>query len=113
MIQMNSSSVINEQISKDCWRIVLEAPQIASKIKPGQFINVKIGGENGPLFRRPFSVFRGSQLYSGTLVVEVIYKVVGRGTGLMTHLKPGDVLDIIGPLGRGFEWKRDKKVHVL
>lgn len=113
MIQMNSNIVINEQISQDCWRIVLEAPPIASKVEPGQFINVKIGVANGPLFRRPFSVFRRVKLRGGTLGIELIYKVVGRGTHLMTELRKGDVLDVIGPLGRGFEWRRDKRAHVL
>lgn len=113
MIQLKSSIVSNEPLTGNCWRITLEAPQIASEIKPGQFINVKIGKTFDPLFRRPFSVFRrvkGDRGYDG---IEVVYEVVGRGTRLMTNLKPGDELDVIGPLGHGFEWDRDKKVHVL
>jgi len=113
MIQMNSSVVSNKQLTRDCWRITLEAPQIASEIKPGQFINVKIGKTFDPLFRRPFSVFRRVMKDGGYYGIEVVYKVVGRGTSLMTELAPGDELDVIGPLGHGFEWGRDKKVHVL
>jgi len=103
----------NEQLAKNCWRMTLEAPQIASEIKPGQFINVKIGKTFDPLFRRPFSVFRRVKEDGGYYGIEVVYKVVGKGTRLMTELKKGDELDIIGPLGHGFEWYRDKKVHVL
>lgn len=113
MIQLKSSIVSNEQLTENCWRITLEAPQIASEIKPGQFINVKIPETNDPLFRRPFSVFRRVREDRGYSGIEVVYEVVGRGTRLMTNLKPGDELDIIGPLGHGFEWERDKKVHVL
>jgi dihydroorotate dehydrogenase electron transfer subunit len=113
MIQLESSVLSNEQLTENCWRITLEAPQIASEIKPGQFINVKISQTHDPFFRRPFSVFRrvkGDRGYSG---IEVIYEVIGRGTEIMTNLRRGDELDIIGPLGHGFEWYRDKKVHVL
>jgi len=100
----------NEQLTENCWRVTLEAPQIASEIKPGQFINVKIPETNDPLFRRPFSVFRRVREDRGYSGIEVVYEVVGRGTRLMTNLKPGDELDVIGPLGHGFEWYRDKKV---
>ena len=113
MIQLKSNIMSNEPLTENCWRITLEAPQIASEIKPGQFINVKVSETNAPLFRRPFSVFRrvkGDRGYDG---IEVVYEVVGRGTRLMTNLKPGDELDVIGPLGHGFEWYRDKKVQVL
>lgn len=113
MIQMKSSIVSNERLTEDCWRITLEASQIASEIKPGQFINVKIGETNNPLLRRPFSVFRRVKLDGDALGIEVVYKVVGRGTRLMTNLGQGDKLDVIGPLGHGFEWYRDKKAHVL
>ena len=112
MFQVTSSLVINERITPDCWRIILDAQQIGSEIKPGQFIMLKITETNDPLFRRPFSVFRKVLLTHG-LGIEVVYKVVGRGTQLMTHLNRGDKLDIIGPLGHGFERHRDRKTHVL
>lgn len=112
MIQVNSNIISNKRLTENCWRMVLDAPQIASGVKPGQFIHIRIGGSNGPLFRRPLSVFRRVKL-GDTLGIEVIYKVVGRGTGLMTELRKGNQLDIIGPLGHGFEWHRDKSVKVL
>lgn len=112
MIQVNSNIISNKQLTEDCWRMVLDAPQIASGVKPGQFIHIKIGGPNGPLFRRPLSVFRRVKL-GDTLGIEVVYKVIGRGTGRMTELRKGNQIDIIGPLGHGFEWHRDKSVKVL
>ena len=112
MIQIKSRILSNKQLTEGCWRITLGASQIASKIKPGQFINVKMSESNDPLFRRPFSAFRCIKLSDDELGIEVVYEVVGRGTRLMTNLKQGDELDIIGPLGHGFEWKCDKKVLV-
>ena len=57
MIQMNTSILSNKQLNQDRWQRVLNAPHIASEFKPGQFIHTKVGGSNGPLFKRPFRQF--------------------------------------------------------
>jgi dihydroorotate dehydrogenase electron transfer subunit len=113
MIQTHVKIVSNEQFTEDCWRMLLDSPQIASEVKPGQFIHVKIGGDGGPIFRRPLSVFKCVKLNGDGLGMEIVYKVVGLGTGLMAGLKQGDTMDIIGPLGHGFELHRDKPIQVL
>jgi dihydroorotate dehydrogenase electron transfer subunit len=113
MIQVISKIVSNKRMTESCWRVVLDAPQISSELKPGQFIHVKVGGEKGPLFRRPFSVFRRLPLKGGPLGIEIVYKVIGTGTSLMTGLRKGDTVDIIGPLGHGFELDRNKSVQVV
>jgi dihydroorotate dehydrogenase electron transfer subunit len=113
MIQVTSKIVSNKRMTKNCWRVVLDSPKIASKVKPGQFIHVKVGGVNGPLFRRPFSVFRRVPLKGDHLGIEIVYKVIGTGTRVMTGLRKGDTLDIIGPLGHGFELDRNKSVQVV
>ena len=98
-------------MTENCWRVVLDSPQISSEVKPGQFIHVKV--PNGPLFRRPFSVFRRVPLKGDHLGIEIVYKVIGTGTSVMAGLRKGDTLDIIGPLGHGFEWRKDKPVQVI
>ena len=113
MFQKKSRVVSNERLNAYYWRLTLEAPQIASEIRPGQFINVKISDANDPLFKRPFSVFKCLRLNKGALGVEVIYKIVGRGTNRMSNLGTGDELDVIGPLGHGFELCPDKSAHIL
>jgi dihydroorotate dehydrogenase electron transfer subunit len=113
MIQVTSKIVSNKRMTENCWRVVLDSPQIASEVKPGQFIHVKAGGKSGPLFRRPFSVFRRVPLKGDHLGIEIVYKVIGTGTRVMTGLRKGDRLDLIGPLGRGFELDRSKSVQVV
>jgi len=113
MIQVTSKIVSNKRMTENCWRVALDSPQIASEVKPGQFIHVKAGGKSGPLFRRPFSVFRRVPLEGDHLGIEIVYKVVGTGTSVMTGLRKGDRLDLIGPLGRGFELDRSKSVQVV
>jgi dihydroorotate dehydrogenase electron transfer subunit len=113
MIQVKSRVLSNELLSEQYWKICLDAPQIAESTKPGQFVNIRIREGNAPLFRRPFSVFKLINRHGAAHGIEVIYRVVGLGTGLMTTLKRDYELDILGPLGHGFELKLDKKTHIL
>lgn len=57
-----------------------------------------------PLLRRPFSVHR-----SGRVGLQILYRVVGKGTSILRDKKPGEVLDMIGPLGNTFPFKGRKK----
>ena len=87
----------NREIARNIYSLEFEStPEISISI-PGQFINIKVRGENAPLFRRPFSIARTSEQSA-----EIIYEVVGNGTYYLSLLGTGDFLDIIGPLGTGF-----------
>ncbi len=79
------------------FRLVLDAPALAREVKPGQFIHIKVSDGLEPLFRRPFSVFRAK---AGK--VEVFFEPVGKGSKLLAAKEKGDILDVLGPLGRPF-----------
>ena len=113
MIRIKSVIRSNRRLSESCYRITLEVPDLITELRPGQFINMKIGEANDPLFRRPFSVFRVTDLGGGVSGIEVVYKIVGRGTRLLADLNEGEELDIIGPLGRGFQFLRHKRTQIL
>lgn len=83
----------------DVWELVVAAPEIASITQPGQFVHIRLTDTIDPLLRRPFSI-ADCDAAKGTL--SLIYRVVGRGTALMTKLQPGDTLNCMGPLGNGF-----------
>ncbi|MBP2637605.1 MAG: pyrK 2 [Firmicutes bacterium] len=87
-------------IAGDVWNLVIAAPEIARQTKPGQFVHIRINDSLEPLLRRPFSI-ADCDAAKGTLTI--IYRVVGRGTALMTQLKPGDTINCMGPLGNGFQ----------
>ena len=80
----------------------LKCPEVASQIQPGQFLMVRIQEGLDPLLRRPFAVHR---LYQNDApsAFEMLYRVVGRGTRLLTEVQPESSLNILGPLGRGFK----------
>lgn len=75
----------------------LETPEIAPRVRPGQFVGLQIPQPSDMILRRPFSVYRADNSS-----VTLLYKVVGKGTAAMHRLRTGDAVDIIGPLGNGF-----------
>jgi len=114
MLQRKTRVISNVQLTSDCWKLaVAGASDLSEKSRPGQFVNLRISEALDPLFRRPFSIFRTIPLARGEKGLEIVYKVVGRGTRKMTALVPGDEVDIIGPCGNGFSFEGGKKSHVL
>ena len=85
------------------------------RIEPGQFIMLRISHQVDPLLRRPFGVYKtfGQGARNKKQGIEIIYKVVGKGTKLMTDLKADDTVDILGPLGNGFPLDLGKKDIIM
>jgi len=74
--------------------ITVEAPQIAAKIQPGQFVVLRVN-ETGE--RIPLTVAY-KDLSHGTITI--IFMIVGKSTALLGSLKTGDAIkDLVGPLG--------------
>jgi dihydroorotate dehydrogenase electron transfer subunit len=77
-------------------------------VVPGQFLMVKVSDGRDPLLRRPFSIYnildpKGARVRGGHgPTIEILYKVAGRGTEIMSRWEPGHLVDILGPLGNGF-----------
>ena len=89
----------NTQIGSDVWRVSVYAPKQAKEAQLGQFCNVRVTGGTAPLLRRPIS-YAGFDAEAGT--IDLLYRVVGKGTEIMTKLQEGDTLDCLGPLGQPF-----------
>lgn len=86
----------NEKICPRFYKLSLDAGLILKSIKPGQFIHIRVSDSLIPFFRRPFSVFRARKY------VEILYEPIGAGTTILSQKKPGETLDILGPLGNSF-----------
>ena len=83
----------NEQIAKNVYRMQLCGD--TTGILPGQFVNIRVTGQ---FLRRPISV---CNITDGVLTI--IYKVVGVGTEVMSHLPIGTQLDVLTVLGNGYD----------
>jgi len=90
--------VSREQIAEDIFRFTVKSPDIAAASWPGQFVMVRTGDGLDPLLRRPFSVH---QVAAGGLV-QIVFKVIGKGTRALAAMESGRKLDLLGPVGRGF-----------
>lgn len=99
---MKLKLVRQEIIAPGTFRMSLEYPHKDRPVVPGQFFMLKISDELDPLLRRPLSAH---EIDTGGAVPQLkfLYQVVGRGTTILSNLKPGDYVDILGPLGRGFQ----------
>ena len=86
----------NEQLGDGLFRLVLDAPQIAAAAQCGQFVHIACG--EGNLLRRPISICLAE---SGAL--HIVFQVKGSGTEWLAGRKEGDTLDVLGPLGHGFD----------
>jgi len=88
------------------WRLVLRVdgwPGFA----PGQFVMVSPGAQGAarrtdPLLPRPMAVYRARE-DGGAALVEILYKVIGRGTRLLAETLPGQRIGVLGPLGHAFD----------
>lgn len=92
--------VSHREIGSGYRYIEFEAPAIAADATPGQFVHLRVPSLEKSALRRPFSIFdaEGDRL-------ELLYKTVGRGTAALNEVKPGDEVEVMGPLGHGFPLK--------
>jgi dihydroorotate dehydrogenase electron transfer subunit len=89
----------NERIGGGCHRIVADVQGAWPECGPGQFAMLSLDHPRFPTLPRPFSLL-GWQRRDGRDELEWMVMPVGVGTGLLCSARPGDALDVVGPLGR-------------
>ena len=96
--------VANVPIASDTYRLRFAAPVIAHRIVPGQFVMVRIAGTNDPLIGRPLALYDTYTNASGEPEgLDVVYFVKGKFTSRLCQMLPGQLLEVWGPLGNGFD----------
>jgi dihydroorotate dehydrogenase electron transfer subunit len=95
--------VENVPLARQTYRIRLHLPDLAARIRPGQFLMLRLPGRSDPLLGRPFALYDTVLDGQGhPVAVDVVYLVVGRVTGLLAGARPGDRVETWWPLGNGF-----------
>lgn len=118
-MQFQSQVISNTEVSQGYFRMRMTAPPAILGASAGQFVMVRVNKAIDPLLRRPFGIYdMGSFATPFTdsgrqTFLEILYKVVGRGTGMLSDLHQGDSLEIIAPLGNGFEHGEEGEEKVL
>lgn len=100
--QVWAKIIANRRVAPDYFRLVMEAPSLVREILPGQFVHVRVENTYAPLLRRPLSIYTWDR-ESG--YIQLLYQTVGVGTDLLSRRRPGEEVDILGPLGKGFSWE--------
>jgi len=96
--QEKAPIIAKETLTRDVFRLTVHAPRIAASAVAGQFAMIRVQETLDPLLRRPFSIHKISADGS----VSFLFKVVGKGTRVLSSLNPGMNINLIGPMGRGF-----------
>jgi dihydroorotate dehydrogenase electron transfer subunit len=99
---MNGIVVKNNEICAGHFLLGVKLPLSFKAPMPGQFIMARERGRIDPLLGRPFSVYHFERSENGA-TVEILYKVVGKGTLLLSRLREGDFMEVFGPYGRAFD----------
>ncbi|MCR5652304.1 MAG: dihydroorotate dehydrogenase electron transfer subunit, partial [Ruminococcus sp.] len=91
----------NNRIADGIFSWTVENNELPSLAKCGQFVNIKVPGR---VLRRPISICDADE---NTL--RLVFQVKGEGTTIMSSIKPGENVEILAPLGHGFEIERGKR----
>ncbi len=96
----------------DWWRLRLRADRAAATACPGQFAQVRVRSalQSDPLLARPLS-FCTLDPVRGE--ISLVYRVVGRGTQLLSRCGPGDEVPLLAPLGRSFPGPEGRRGPLL
>jgi dihydroorotate dehydrogenase electron transfer subunit len=102
----------HDQVNGEYRRLALSAPRSVLDCEAGQFFNLLCPQTDRfqPYLRRPMSIYSYDRA-RGEL--SFLYKVAGTGTGALASLEPGEFLNIVGPLGQGFEIRREWRRPLL
>jgi dihydroorotate dehydrogenase electron transfer subunit len=101
MVQTQALILNTNILAPGYYLFTILAPEIAIAAKPGQFIQIGVNdpGANDPILPRPISLFSRNEAEGS---ISFIFKVVGRGTGILAGKKKGELLTVRGPIGNGF-----------
>lgn len=98
----------NIRLEEGIYDLWLDAADMAAAAEPGQFISLYCN-DGGKLLPRPISI---CEIHKESGSIRLVYRVVGKGTKEFARLKHGDLIDCIGPLGKGFTLEGKKALII-
>lgn len=98
----------NKQVKDNHYLLTLRPLKKINRPRPGNFFMLSVDSSLDPLLKRPFSIYRwlGPDF-------QILYRVVGKGTAILSKRQPDDILEVIGPLGKGFPVPKSKENIIL
>jgi dihydroorotate dehydrogenase electron transfer subunit len=97
---LDAHLLASQEVLPGQWVQTWHAPWVAAGTVPGQYVHVRTPDWSGSVLRRPLGITTFDRI-AGSIGVH--FQVTGPATGWLARLRPGDALEMQGPLGRGFE----------
>ncbi len=104
--QLKDRVVKTEQLTENIYKLTIESEYVCAIATAGQFVNVLCSEGSQAILRRPISICavdRSRGRY------DIVFQRKGTGTELLAQKRSGDLLDIMGPLGKGFDLNKSYK----
>lgn len=103
MLMGNGEVLSHRKYGEHYHSLTIVAPEIGEHVLPGQFVNVRCNEESSHILRRPFSVHRVHKRGGWASTIEIVFDIRGPGTSYLASLRPHAQVNLIGPLGTGFQ----------
>ncbi len=98
-MNFNKKIIKSEMLAENIHLLRIESEEIACNATPGQFVNVRCSDGLDAYLRRPISICRTNPSQK---TFDIVYMNRGKGTKLLCGFDDGDMIDVMGPLGKGF-----------
>ena len=98
-----------KKLAQDVYSMWLAVGSMADEAKPGQFISI-YSNDSSRLLPRPISICEVDREFRS---IRVVYRVVGAGTEEFSHLKAGQRVSVMGPLGNGYTLKQEGRALLV
>lgn len=97
-LNIKSKLLKKEELISGIFKFSVQADEIVSTAKPGNFIEIRVNDDIEPFLRRPISIYNMDKEKG---ILEFIFQVKGKGTTILSKRNEGELIDIVGPLGFG------------
>lgn len=97
-LQLKARLIKKEKLKPDIFKFSMQAKGITDIAKTGQFVEIRITNTLDPFLRRPISIYNMDKENG---ILEIIFRIQGKGTEILANKKQDELIDIIGPLGYG------------
>ena len=110
MCAVKTKAVVKQQesLARDIYSLVLSVPEIAKEARAGQFVSL-YSRDGSKLLPRPISLCEVEQEKG---LIRLLYSIAGFGTKEFSKLQAEDTIEVMGPLGNGFD-KKDKRAVLI
>lgn len=106
------SITFNNKLGPQHLHMAVRLPREFRDPVPGQFVMIRPIRGGGPLLSRPLSIYQFMR-DRDHVILEFLYRVVGKGTELLSQLAPASGVNILGPLGTGFRIEKNRPQRIL